>query len=232
MNAEFAANGNKGESVEHSFIIKIAAQVISYIFHPVFVPLYVVLFSVYVHPYLFVGMSTGDKLRVTMMAALMFTFFPLVTTGLLKALGFIQSVYLKEQKDRIIPLVACGVFYFWIAYIWWNSNKISESFFIPPRLVAFAMATFIGSWLALMINIKIKISLHAVAMGAMLAFIFGLAFSGSLPFGLWISAALLMTGLVCTARFIASDHRPIEVYGGLLAGIVSVFAAEFIQKML
>jgi hypothetical protein len=225
MNAALSGGGP-------SSFLKTTAQVISLIFHPVFVPLYVVLFSVYVHPYLFVGMQAQDKLRVTMMAALMFSFFPLVTTGLLKALGFIQSVYLKEQKDRIIPLVACGVFYFWIAYIWWNSNKISDYFFIPPQLVYFAIGVFIASWLALMINVKIKISLHAIAMGAMLTFVFQLAFSGNLNFGLWTSIAILTAGLVCTARFIASDHQPAEIYGGLITGVFSALAGELIGKIL
>jgi len=239
MEAGFAANGeNKMQTAEaygnpeHSSFVKTTAQVISYVFHPAFVPVYVVLFSAYVHPYLFIGIPPERKLQAVLMAVLMFTFFPLVTVGLLKALGFIKSVYLKEQKDRIIPLVACGVYYFWIAYIWWNNNKIDDGFYIPPQLVYFAMATFIGSWLALMINIKIKISLHSIAMGVMIAFLVRLAFTGNLNFGIWISVALLLTGLVCTARFIASDHRPVEIYGGLLAGIVSMLAAEFIGKIL
>ena len=219
-------------SSQYPGIVRNAAKIISYIFHPVFVPVYVVLFMVYVHPYLFSGMSPRNKAITVLQAAMMFTFFPVVTVGLLKALDLINSAYLKTQKDRIIPLVACGVFYFWIAYIWWNGDKMGDSHFIPQEAVRFAMATFIASWLALMINVKMKISLHAISMGVMMAFIFLLAFSQDLNFRLWISVAFLTTGLVCTSRFIASDHKPAEIYGGLVAGAVSMLAGDFIGKIL
>ena len=202
------------------------AKIISWIFHPVFIPVYIVLFLVYIHPYLFAGFSPWDKTRVVMMAVLMFSFFPVVTVLLLKALDFIQSIYLVSQKDRIIPLVACGVWYFWITYIWWNSNKINGSFSIPKEAVQLALAVFIASWTGLMANIKMKISLHAISMGLMLTFILLLAFSQPLHFGITISLALLIAGLVCTSRFIVSDHSPKEVYGGLALGIASMLLAN------
>jgi hypothetical protein len=201
--------------------MKLVAIIISYIFHPVFVPVYIVLFMVYVHPYVFAGFAPWDKTRVALMALLMFSFFPIVTVLLLKALNFINSIYLKTQKDRIIPLVACGVWYFWITYIWWNSNKIEGSFAIPKEGVQLALAVFIASWLGLMANIKMKISLHAISMGVMLTFISLLALSQFLNFGIYLSVAVFIAGLVCTSRFIASDHTQREIYGGLLAGVVA-----------
>ena len=209
-------------------IVKWLAKIISYLFHPVFVPVYIVLFMLYLHPYLFAGFSVWDKTRVLMMSALMFSFFPIITVLLLKALNFITSVFLKTQKDRIIPLVACGVWYFWITYIWWNSNKIEGSFAIPKEGVQLALAIFLASWLGLMANIKIKISLHAISMGVMLMFFFLLAFSQPLNFGIYISAALLVTGLACTSRFIISDHTAIEVYGGLALGMLAMGVARWV----
>ena len=208
--------------------LRVVAKIISYIFHPIFVPLYIVLFMVYVHPYLFAGLATKDKVRIVMMAALMFTFFPLITVLLLKALDFINSVYLNSQKDRIIPLIACGVWYFWITYIWWNSNKMSDSLFIPKEAVQLALATFLASWLGLMANIKMKISLHAISTGVMLTLFVLMAFSQQLNFGSWLSIVLLITGLVCTARFIVSDHTAGEVYGGLAVGVVSMLVANWV----
>src|SRR5258706_11943387 len=144
-----------------SAVVRIAAKIISYIFHPVFVPLYIVLFMVYVHPLLFAGFSDLDKTRTVMMAALMFTFFPIVTVLLLKALKFINTFHLSTQKDRIIPLVACGVWYFWIWYVWRNLPEY------PKPAVQLALAIWISVSLALMANIIMKVSLHAISMGVM-----------------------------------------------------------------
>ena len=212
----------KNDIPPHPASVKLAAKIISTIFHPVFVPLYIVLFMVYVHPWIFAGFSDLDKTRTVMMAALMFTFFPIVTVLLLRALKFINTFHLTTQKDRIIPLVACGIWYFWIWYVWRNLPEY------PQSAIQLALAIWISASLGLMANIIMKVSLHAISMGVMVAFIFLLAFTQSLNFGIYLSVALFITGLVCTARFIASDHKPKEIYGGLAVGIVSMLLAGWL----
>lgn len=154
------------------------------------------------------------------MSFLMYTFFPLVTVLLLRALKFIGSVQLHTQKDRVIPLVACGIWYFWIWNVWRNLPDY------PAEAVTFTLAVWVSAFLSLMMNIIMKVSLHCVAMGVMLAFITLLAFSQSLNFGIYLSVALFMAGAVSTARFIVSDHTPKEVYGGLATGILSLIIAN------
>ncbi|MBI3136999.1 MAG: hypothetical protein HYZ15_00280 [Sphingobacteriales bacterium] len=203
----------------HSWPIRLAARFISYTFHPVFLPLYVIAFLVFEHPFLFTGFDPREKVQVLLQATAMYLFFPLVTVLLLKALGFIESVQLKKQKDRIIPLVACMIWYFWIWNVWRNLPEY------PVETVRFALAVWISSWAALMANVKMKISLHAIAVGIAATFILSMAFVQAIHFGIYIAISLFIAGLVCTARFIASDHTPAEVYGGLLLGAVSVLGA-------
>lgn len=201
--------------------VRFLAELFSYIFHPVFVPVYLVVFMVFVHPYLFAGFSSFDKLRTVIMAFVMYTFFPVVTVLLLKALKFVQTFRLHSQKDRIIPLVACGVWYFWIWYVWRNLPDY------PAEAVQLTLAVWISASLGLLVNIIMKVSLHAIAIGVMLAFLFLLAFSQDLNFGIYLSAAILIAGIVCTSRFIVSDHTPQEIYGGLAVGIASMLVANF-----
>ena len=216
------------ENIQHPRLVRMAAAFFSYLFHPVFIPVLVVAFMLFVHPYLFTGLSPFDKSRVLVMSVLMYTFFPVVTVLLLKALKFIGHIQLKTQKDRIIPLIASMTWYAWLAYVWWNSHKMSDALAIPKEAFRLALAVFLASWLALMANIKIKVSLHAIACGVMLAFIILLAFSQNLNFGIYISAAFIITGIVCTARFIVSDHTPLEIYGGLALGVAAqVIAWQF-----
>lgn len=200
--------------------IKMVARFFSFLFHPVFVPVYVVAFLVYGHPYIFAGFSESNKIKVMIQAFVMFSFFPIVTVLLLKALKFISSFQLTTQKDRVIPLVACGVWYFWIWYVWRNLPDY------PKVSVQLALAIWISVSLALMANIIMKVSLHTIAAGVMLTFVILLAFSQPLNFGLYISIALLVTGVVCTSRFIVSDHSPQEVYGGLVVGVVAMLVAN------
>lgn len=197
------------------------ATLLSFIFHPVFVPVFFLLFLLYVHPLQFLGHAATAKQVVLLQAIAMFTFFPLVTVLLLRALGFISSIQLKEQKDRIIPLVASGIWYFWIWYVWKN---IAGQ---PVATVHYALAVWLSSVAALLLNTRLKISLHAIALGTTLVMVCWMAFHEHLYYGIWLSIALLITGLVCSARLLVGEHRPVEVYGGLLTGAFCVILASF-----
>lgn len=213
--------------VRQPAIIRFAANIVSYIFHPVFVPVMVIWFLVYTHPYLFAGFADVQKFRTVMMAVVSFTFFPLVTVLLLKGLKFIDSIFLRTQKDRVIPFIACMIWYFWIWYVWNNFGKTGDTD-MPREAVQFALATFISTIIGLMVNIKMKVSLHAISAGIVLTFFILMAFTQQLNFGIWLAIIFLLTGLVCTARFIVSDHTTQEIYGGLVVGAVSMIIANWV----
>jgi len=194
--------------------LRVLAKMISYLFHPALVPVYVYLFLVYIHPYMFAGIDPWNKSLVVLRAAVMYTFFPVVTVLLLKAVGFIKTIYLNTQKDRIIPYVICGIWYFWV---WWVARNLPE---YPAPVKEFAMGVFLASSLGLMLNIIMKVSMHALAMGVVATFILTLASKEGVSSGIYITITLLIAGLVCTSRLIASDHTTKEVYTGLFAGVI------------
>ena len=212
----------EGEIPKQPYIIRLIAHIISYVFHPIFIPVYTAWFLIYIQPYLFSGF-TQKKLTFTMIQFLvMYALFPLVTTLLLKGLNFIKSVQLKSQRDRVIPYVICMIYYFWVWYVLKNQPEY------PSAIVQFTLAIFIASIGGLMGNIYMKVSMHAIAVGVVATFMMLLGFSQNINFGLYISIALLITGLVATARFIVSDHTPKEIYGGLLIGILSQLIAHYV----
>jgi hypothetical protein len=213
--------------------IRIAAKIISYIFHPVFVPLMVIWFLAYEHPTMYAGFQPWLKDTAVMGAAFIaFTFFPVITILLLKGLKFIDSIYLRTQKERVIPFLACMIWYFWITYVWFSFGKTRNAVDMPHEAVQFAMATFLSTVIGLMVNIKMKVSLHAISMGIVVTFFTLLAFSQDLNFGIYLTVALFVAGLVCTARFIVSDHTSQEVYGGLAVGVVSMLVGLQMEKWL
>ena len=76
-----------------------------------------------------------------------------------------------------------------------------------------------------MANINMKISMHAIGAGLMAAFVMLLGFSQDINFGIYISISILLAGIICTARFIDSDHTTKEIYLGLMIGISSLLVA-------
>lgn len=200
--------------------LRIFAYVVSYIFHPIFIPVYVAWFLINVQPYLFVSFDDWKKLTTMIQFVVMYSMFPIVTVLLLKGLGFISSIFLKTQRDRIIPYVVCMIYYFWVWMV------LKKQIVYPPAIVQFTLAIFIASIFGLMVNIYMKVSMHAIATGVLVAFMILLAFSQAGHFGIYVSVALLIAGLVCTSRFIVSDHTQGEVYWGLIFGILSLLIAS------
>jgi hypothetical protein len=199
-------------------LVHAAARVISVVFHPLFIPVYISWFLLY-HTSLFAGFRTSDRLLLLIRFLVMYSVFPLVTILLAKGLGFVKSIYLRDQKDRIIPYIACGLYYFWMWYVLRNQPEF------PKHLVMLSLAIFLASSCGLVLNGFIKVSMHGLSVGVMIAFIYLMAFLSTDSFGIYLSVALFVTGLVCTARLINSDHHPVEVYLGLILGILSQMLA-------
>jgi hypothetical protein len=196
------------------------ATVFSFIFHPLFIPVYITLFLLSVHPYVFAGLDDWSKLGNLLQIFVNCTLLPLVTVLLLKGLKFIDSVYLKTQKDRIIPYIICMIFYFWNWYAFKNNHGVKE-------MTSLSMAIFVASIFGFLTNISLKVSMHAIAVGVMSTFMALLAFHDNISLTLHLSISFLITGLVCTSRLIVSDHSAKEVYAGLFIGILSQLAAHY-----
>jgi hypothetical protein len=200
---------------QHAGIIKFVAHIFSYVFHPLFIPVYITWFLTSVHPSYFSGFSMYQKNWLVLRVAYSMVFFPLITVLLLRALKFIDSFFLHTQKDRIIPYIACGIFYFWVYLVFKNQPNI------PIVLTACIFSVFLASSAALIANIYLKISMHAIGMGGVIGILLIIMYSNTMLTTLPFSIAFLLTGLVCTSRLIVSNHQPKEIYLGVLLGIIS-----------
>lgn len=195
--------------------------IVSVLFHPVFVPLYAIAFLVYLHPSAFTGFSEEARLRVLLVVAFNAVFFPLLSVILLKSLGFISSIQLREQKDRIIPFISAGIFFFW------TYTVFKEQAGFPALIRIFLLGIFLASSLGLLINIFIKVSLHAIGMGGWVGFFLIIALEGSMLMTWPLAVVLLITGLVMSARLMAKAHDGVELAAGFVAGIIAQLTAWF-----
>ncbi|MEP7164991.1 MAG: phosphatase PAP2 family protein [Ferruginibacter sp.] len=198
---------------------KIYAGFFSYIFHPVFVPVYVSLFLVYIHPSAFAGFSEAEKKQTILIILLNLVFFPMISVLLLRAVGFIESIYLRTQKDRIIPYIASGTFFFWGYLVFKQQPQY------PLILTSFVLGIFLASSVALIANIYFKISMHAIGMGSWSG-IFLIILKNNEMLMTWpLCIVLLLTGLVCSARILISSHHPKDIYMGLFVGLITQASA-------
>lgn len=209
------ADGNEKPGI----LSRIFSGFFSYVFHPVFVPLYITSFLLYVHPSAFSGFSLAQKKQTLLIIAFNIVFFPLVSVLLLRAVGFISSLYLRTQRDRIIPYIASGIFFFWAYLVFKNQPQY------PLLLTTYILGIFLASSVALIANIYFKISMHAIGMGGWIGLFLVIAYTNSMLMTWPLSIVLLISGIVCTSRLLSCNHETKDIYTGLLVGLLTQFAA-------
>jgi len=210
------------EQHKNSIVENIYITFFSYLFHPVFIPVYVGLFLVYIHPAAFSGFSDGEKRQTMVIILLNLVFYPLFSVLLMKPLGFIQSIYLNTQKDRIIPYIVSGIFFFWGYMVFKRQPHY------PLILTSFVLGIFLASSVALIANIYFKVSMHAIGMGGWLG-LFLVILKNSEMLMTWpLCIVLLLTGFVCSARLLKGSHQQADIYAGLTIGFLTQFAAAIV----
>ncbi len=204
---------------------KFLAQLVSIVFHPLFINGYVAYYLVFMQAGFFDGMNERAKAFVVIQVIINMIFFPAVAVLLLKATGFINSIFLKTQKERIIPYITSSIFFFWMYLVFRNQS------YIPIRLTAFVFSVFISASAALIANIYFKISMHAIGVGGLLGFFLLIIFKDS-SFGITLPfmMVIFICGSVLTSRLLVSDHSVKDVYYGFFLGlIVQLLCSTFIR---
>jgi len=201
--------------------LRALARFFSYVFHPLFIAVYVSAYLIYVHPYSFAVLGEKQKLLRLISLFVITVFFPAVTVFLLWRLQFANSIFLRTQKERIIPYVASIIYFFWAFFVTRNLPGT------PVIMSFFFLGSFLSVSAALMANNYFKISMHSLAVGGAMMYMILLGLFSGEPMGIPIAAATIITGIVCTSRFIVSDHYPFEIYWGLVVGAASQVVAYY-----
>ena len=215
-------------------MLRMLARIISILFHPLLIVTYMLVLLLLINPYLFGVSRVGDQAnKLLILQVFLSTFFiPAFAVAMLRFMGMIESMEMKTRQERIGPYIITGIFYLWMFRNFLDNSQI------PTAFTSFMLGATIGLFLAFFINIFTKISAHAVGMGGLLGMVvitlllFSYdTFSMNLPFGVFevsmsavLAIAVLLAGLVGTARLLLQAHEPMDLYGGYLVG----FSAQFI----
>lgn len=210
------------------------AQFISLVFHPLFVVSYLMAILLVVNPYLFSLPDAKAKGLVVISVVALSVGFPMLIIFLMKMLGMVKSLEMKDPMERIGPLIGTSIFYLWL-YI-----NIYKNPMFPEAFAVFTLGATIGLFLAFFINNFSKISLHGVGMGGLVTAMFFIRFFYSynsfiLDLGsvgvyhVHVNALLFMViiiaGLVGSCRLYLGAHNKTDLYGGYLVGIISQIIA-------
>ena len=210
-------------NISFPVVVKWLAHFFSFIFHPLFIPVIATWYLAYIQPGYFTGISPEEKNLIILRVGYITIFYPALTVLLLKGLGFIKSIFLKTQRERIAPYIATNFFYFWMFLVFRNQPEV------PTILTSFIFGAFLASSVALISNIYFKISMHALGVGALCGLALINIFSG-FTYAVFLTPMIivLITGLVSTSRLIVSDHKPFDIYSAIILSILCQMVAYVI----
>lgn len=210
-------------NISFPVVVKSLAHFFSFIFHPLFIPVIATWYLAYIQPGYFTGISPQEKNLIILRVGYITIFYPALTVLLLKGLGFIKSIFLKTQRERIAPYIATNFFYFWMFLVFRNQPEV------PAILTSFIFGAFLASSVALISNIYFKISMHALGVGALCGLALIIIFSG-FTYAVFLTPMIivLITGLVSTSRLIVSDHKPFDIYSAIILSILCQMVAYVI----
>jgi hypothetical protein len=205
--------------------LRILAEIISVVFHPVFMPLVMAIVLYRINPAGFSGLTSKQLGLLFLNIGITTLFFPLFSILLMKPLGFISSYKLPTARERTIPLMATMIFYFWVSHVFNSMPGV-----VPFILKVLLLGNFWGIILIFLVNIFTKISMHTSAAGGMIGIIIVLMITSNTNLIMPLFAALIIAGVIGTARMIVGAHQRGDVWLGYIIGILVQLGAYLYMR--
>lgn len=202
-------------AIKQPTVLRVIAKIFSYVFHPLFIPTYIFIWLTIKFPFAFAGITPTALFLRKITVFWMTAFFPAFGVFLCWRLQFIENVFLRSQKERIIPYVITMFFYWWMWYL--ALRKFDDQ---PEVLKFFYLGIALSTVFGLILNNFFKISMHAMGVGGALMFAILTCFYYHQYLGADISLAILVTGIVCTSRLLLNEHKNGDLYTGLIVGVL------------
>ncbi|MEM1325879.1 MAG: hypothetical protein AAGI23_07995 [Bacteroidota bacterium] len=210
------------------------AYLLSVVFHPLLIVSYMLVILLMMNPYLFGVNNWSGQIRLVIILMFSTFFMPVLMVGMMKKLDLVSSLELADRQERILPYILTGFFYIVMtAFFMYHPDT-------PNAFTTFVLGTTIALFASFVVNLFSKVSAHATGMGGLVGMIVIASWqfsSGTIFLQLGgdvilqvnvvvvLGLAVLMAGLVGTARLQLKAHVIQDLYGGYLIGFLSQFIA-------
>ena len=192
------------------------AQFLSVVLHPVLMPTYALLFIFQNSTFFSYSIPYHAKLALFLVIILNTLVFPVMVSFILIKKGVIRSFEMEKREERLIPYASNMLLMMVAAYLI-HALRLPQVFF---QLILGAIASVA---IAIIINMKWKISIHMIGVGAMVGTLFGLSTFLLVDLRFPIIFSLFAAGLLGSARMSLGAHCPFQIYLGFGIGFVCEF---------
>ncbi len=194
--------------------MKIVARFITILFHPLVMPTLGLLVILNSGTYLSL-LDPSAKRAILFVMALGTLLFPMMMVPVLYYRNLISSLQAASREERFLPYLVILILYI-ITFVYFVRLPLSHV------IHGYVLSVSILLLVMMLVTFWFRICGHTTAVGGIVGLIFALVLLYETPLQSFLAAAILVAGLVGTARLILGVQRPVEVYTGFLLGFVVV----------
>jgi hypothetical protein len=196
-------------------LMKKAARLISYLFHPLLMPSLGLLIILNSGTYLAL-LDPAAKRAIMFVMALGTLVFPLMMLPVLQYRSLVMKNGQAATKgEKMVPQIIILILYV-ITFVYFKRLPLSH------LIHAYVLAVTGTLFFVIALNIRFRVSMHAAALGGVTGLIFALIFLYETPLQGFLMLLLLAGGLTGSSRLALGDRWG-EVLSGFLLGLVVVF---------
>lgn len=190
------------------------AKTISYLFHPLIIPTLSLWFLFNASPYIDFVITPQLQWALYVVVFIATFIFPVLTSVLLLFLGKIKSLEMESPEERRLPFLLTSLYY--TAGYYLLITKIP----LPIQVNLLLLGANSAVLITMLINLKWKISAHAIGIGGLIGALLGLSIHLQLNMLIQIAIALLLAGFIGYARLRLNAHTSAQVYIGYAVGFL------------
>jgi hypothetical protein len=194
--------------------MKLAARIISTLFHPILMPTVGLFLILHSGTYLSL-LDPGAKWAILFVMALGTLFFPLMMIPVLYYRNLISTLAGTTREERLIPLLITLILY-GITFVYFIRLPLSR------QIHGFVLSACILLGVIVLVNLKFRICGHMSALGGIAGLVFSLILIFDTPMTGILLVVLLAAGLTGSARLALGVQKPLELITGFTVGFAVV----------
>jgi len=195
--------------------VSVLARIISFIFHPLLMATYLIALFALQFPVALYPIKTDSSLSFLGLLFLLTFALPAINIGFLRIFGVISSLSLEDRAERTKPFLIILTLYGVFTYLLYSKTRLS----FGDNLFSLILIIDALVLVSVLVTFVYKASIHSVAIWGAIGILFPLnkvAEDGSLFLPTLI--ALVLAGIIMSARLYLNAHTPREVMVGSVMG--------------
>ena len=150
--------------------------------------------------------------------------FPLLTVVVYKLSGLILTYDMKTRQERRFPFLITALFYMFGYYL---LRRLS----LPPVFYKVMLGATLSVTIAVILNLFWKVSVHLIGIGGIIGTLLALSQLLLIDVKAPIIIALLLAGIIGSARMTVGEHTPAQIYTGVLVGFLCEFGMLWVKHV-